>query len=258
MDSLITFSMYAILLLAASMVGALLPRVKKLDDRQAHLLVSLSAGVFLGLLFFLLLPEAVEECEHGGVGTDTMMCAIAAGFIVIMVIENILKHRHMATCACECCQDAHSHRITSMSAFVGLSIHAACDGLALAATFMAGETIGLIATAGMCIHKVIELFSLSTTMVLADTERPYIRLFGFALITPVAGLLFFLALSEVDVEAITGLPLAFAAGTFMYVSMCNMLPEAFHRKKQDSASLALVLVGIFLIFMFSLLFPDAC
>lgn len=258
MESLITFSMYALLLLAASMVGALLPRIKKLDDRQAHLLVSLSAGIFLGLLFFLLLPEAIEECEHGDVGADAMMCAIAAGFIVIMIVESILKHRHMATCACECCQDAHSHRITSASAFVGLSIHAACDGLALAATFMAGETVGLIATAGMCIHKVIELFSLSTTMVLADTEKPYVRLFGFALITPVAGLIFFLALSEVDIETITGLPLAFAAGTFMYVSMCNMLPEAFHRKKQDSLSLALVLVGIVLILAFSLLFPDAC
>ena len=95
-------------------------------------------------------------------------------------------------------------------------------------------------------------------MILADTERPYVRLFGFSLITPVAGLLFFLALSEVDVETLTGIPLAFAAGTFMYVSMCNMLPEAFHRKKQDSMSLVLVLVGIVLILAFSLLFPDAC
>ncbi len=255
MDSLVTFTLYSILLLVVSMAGAFLPRVKELDDKQAHLLVSLSAGIFLGLLFFLLLPEAIEECEHGGVDVHVMMCAIAAGFIVILIIENLMKHRHMGTCSCECCQDAHSHKITSMSSFIGLSVHAACDGLALASTFMAGESVGLIATVGMCIHKFVVLFSLSTTMVLGDVDRPYARLFAFSLITPVAGIVFFLALSGIDIDEFTGIPLAFAAGTFMYVSMCDMLPEAFHRKKQDSASLALVIAGIVLILVFSLLFP---
>lgn len=257
MDTVLTFAIYSILLLIVSMAGAFLPRIKKMDDTKAHLLVSLSAGIFLGLLFFLLLPEAIEECEHGGIGVHVMMCALAAGFITILLIENIIKHRHMGTCSCECCMDAHSHKITSMSSFIGLSVHAACDGMALASTFLAGEDVGLIATIGMCIHKFVVLFSLSTTMILAgnDNHSAYSRLFIFSMITPISGLIFFLALSGIDIDGFTGLPLAFAAGSFMYVSMCDMLPEAFHRKKQDSASMMLVVAGIILILLVSILFP---
>ncbi len=260
MEAVATFALYSVLLLVVSMAGAMLPRVKKLSDKQAHLLMALSAGIFIGLLFFLLLPEAVHECEDGGYNIHQIMYALVAGFALIMTVEMLLKHRHMGGCTCECCQDNHSHRITSMSSFVGLSVHAACDGLALAATFLAGEEVGLIATVGMCIHKFVVLFSLSTTMVLTDYTRKQslVRLFCFALITPIAGVVFFLALNGIsDIDGLTGIPLAFAAGTFMYVSMCDILPEAYHRKKQDLGSYALVIIGIVLILLFTLLFPHA-
>ena len=258
MEAVATFALYSVLLLVVSMAGALLPRVKKLSDRQAHLLMALSAGIFLGLLFLLLLPEAVHECQDGGYDIHQIMYTIVAGFVLIMTVEMLLKHRHMGGCSCECCQDNHSHKITSMSSFAGLSVHAACDGLALAATFLAGEEVGLIATVGMCIHKFVVLFSLSTTMILTDfTQRQsLIRLFAFSLITPLAGVVFFIALGGIgDIEGLTGIPLAFAAGTFMYVSMCDILPEAYHRKKQDLGSYGLVILGIVLILAFSLLFP---
>ena len=258
MEAIATFALYSVLLLVVSMAGAMLPRVRRLSDKQAHLLMALSAGIFLGLLFFLLLPEAVHECEHGGYDIHQIMYAIVAGFVLIMTVEMLLKHRHMGGCSCECCQDNHSHRITSMSSFVGLSVHAACDGLALAATFLAGEEVGLIATVGMCIHKFVVLFSLSTTMILTDytSKQALFRLLGFALITPVAGMIFFMALSGMsDLDGLTGIPLAFAAGTFMYVAMCDILPEAYHRKKQDVGSYALVIIGIVLILLFTILFP---
>ena len=37
--------------------------------------------------------------------------------------------------------------------------------------------------------------------------------------------------------------------------MCDILPEAYHRKKQDLGSYGLVILGIVLILAFSLLFP---
>lgn len=258
MEAIATFALYSAALLLVSMLGAVLPRVRRLTDQQAHLLMALSAGIFLGLLFFLLLPEAVHESEEGGFDIHQVMYAIAAGFVLIMFVEMLMKHRHMGGCSCECCQDSHGHKITSMSSFAGLSIHAACDGLALAATFLAGEDVGFVATVGMCIHKLVVLFSLSTTMLLTDyTPRQcMVRLLGFALITPLAGLLFFLVLGGVgDIDGLTGIPLAFAAGTFMYVAMCDVLPEAFHRKRQDLPSFALVIAGAVLILVFSVLFP---
>lgn len=258
MDTVVLFLLYSLGILAISMVGAYLPRMRTLSDRQIHLLVAFSAGIFIGLLFMLLLPEALEECEHGGIDTHYAMYTILAGFLLIMAVETWLKHRHMSGCSCECGSDTHSHKITSFSSFVGLSIHAACDGLALAATFLAGGEIALLTTVGMCIHKFVVLFSLSSMMLVTDIpkRRSMRYLLAFGLITPVSGLVFFGLLSGIsDLDGMTGLPLAFAAGTFMYVALCDMLPEAFHRKKQDIKSFALLLLGILVILAVTLLFP---
>ena len=84
MDNLVTLILYSLGILAISMAGAYLPRVKTLSDRQIHLLVALSTGIFLGLLFLLLLPEALEECEHGGIDAHDTMFALLGGFILIM------------------------------------------------------------------------------------------------------------------------------------------------------------------------------
>ena len=260
MDPLITFALYAALLVTVSMIGAYVPRFRTLGDSQTHLLISFSAGVFLGLLFLMLLPEAIEEAHgHGGYDLPLVMGAVLVGFLAMMSIETYMKHKHMACCSCECGEDRHSHKLTSTSSFIGLSVHAICDGMALAATFLAGEEVGLLATVGMCVHKFVVLMSLSSTMLLTDMRKKECmkRLFAFAMITPIAGLAFFFLLNGIDLEGLTGLPLAFAAGTFMYVSLCNMLPEAFHRKKQDSKSFYLLILGILVILVMTLLFPHS-
>jgi len=43
---------------------------------------------------------------------------------------------------------------------------------------------------------------------------------------------------------VAGLPMAFAAGTFMFVTFSNMLPEAFHRKDHELASFIIVVIGV--------------
>lgn len=258
MDTSLSFLVYSLGILAISMIGAYLPRIRTLSDRQIHLLVALSGGIFIGLFFLLLLPEALEECEHGGIDTHETVMFILAGFLLIMAVETWMKHRHMGGCGCECGMDTHSHKITSFSSMVGLSIHAACDGLALASTFLAGDAIALMTTVGMCIHKFVVLFSLSSMLLVTDIpkKKSMRYLLAFGLITPIAGLLFFALFSGVsDLEGMAGIPMAFAAGTFMYVALCDMLPEAFHRKKQDVLSFVLVVAGIAIIFAITMLFP---
>ncbi len=277
MNTVIMFLIYSLAILAISMVGAYLPRMRTLSDRQIHLLVSLSTGIFIGLLFLMLLPEAFEQVFHvafheaeeaGMTGHEAfehalgslhpVLYAILAGFLLILTIETWMKNHHMAGCSCGCNSDTHSHKLTSLSSFAGLSIHAACDGLALAATFLAGEDIAILTTLGMCIHKFVVLFSLSSMTLVSDIPKKksmkYLLLFG--LITPISGLLFFGVLSGIDGwHDFTGIPLAFAAGTFMYVALCDMLPEAFHRRDQNTRSIILLFVGIALIFLMTILFP---
>jgi zinc transporter ZupT len=116
----------------------------------------------------------------------------------------------------------------------------------LAAALLAGESVGILALIGMCIHKFVVLFSLSSTFLLVDQPRKksMTYLLTFCLITPIAGLISFIILNGISVEGLAGLPLAFAAGTFMYVALCDMIPEAFHRKNQDLKSFVFLMIGL--------------
>lgn len=251
-----TFLIYTLALLAVSALGAYMPFIRKLDDKQTHLLVALSTGIFLGILFFLLLPEAFGEGVEGGWKIRDIAIVILIGFGVILTIDVILKHYHMVSCPCECHEDDHKHELTSVSAFIGLSIHACVDGLVLATTLIADPNIGFVALGGMCLHKFVELFSLSSTFHLSDKTKKQIiaYLTIFTLITPVAALFSFLVLNGVEVDGKVGIPLAFSAGTFMYVALCNMMPEAFHRKKQVLPSFIMVLIGLAIAAVVFLLF----
>ncbi len=249
MEPIVMFLLSMLVVTAVSLAGAFLPFVRKLTDRQIHLLISLSAGIFLGILFLMLLPQAIHESIHGGYEPITVMTFVLGGFLVILAADLILRHYHMQTCACGGCNDTHGHNLASLSAFIGLSVHAAVDGIALAAAMIAGEEIGTMAIIGMCLHKLVVLFSLSSTFLLSDRSKKdiFTYLVAFSLITPIAGIISFLAMGSIAVEGIVGLFIAFAAGTFMFVALCDMLPEAFHRKDQDLRSYILVVLGIVIV-----------
>ncbi len=246
METALTLTIYIIALFGVALLGAYTPYIRKLTDQQVHLLVALSAGIFLGILFFLLLPEAIHESEEGDIKDLYVMITILCGFLAILLTDVLIKHFHMASCPCECHEDEHRHRMGSISAFIGLAVHAFVDGLVLATALIADSDIAWLALGGMCIHKYVEVFSLSSTFLLSDEEKTTIMkyLVGFSLITPIAALISFLVFNGIDVDGMVGLPLAFSAGTFMYVAFCHMIPEAFHRKNQDLKSFVFLVIGI--------------
>lgn len=259
MDKFIVLLVYMLILCAVSAVGAYLPQIKKLDDRQTHFLIALSAGIFLGLLFVLLIPEAYElSVEHEGHSFELVSYLLLGGFLLMAFIDIMIKHFHMVGCPCECHRDDHKHEIVSLSAFIGLSVHAICDGLALAAAILGGDEIGFVAVVGMCIHKFVVLFSLSSAMLLTDKDLKsrWTYLGAFILISPVAAIIFYLFFSGFSVHAIAGLPMAFAAGTFMFVTFSNMLPEAFHRKDHELEAFIIVVIGV-LVAIVSMLIVNA-
>jgi len=254
MEGILVFALYSLILFVICMAGAYLPQIKQLNDRQKHLLIALTAGIFVGLLFWLFLPESYElTVEDGGHSYSVMCYAILAGFLVISLIDVLIKirhgdghHHHHHDDDDDDDEDEHSHQIVSLSAFIGLSIHAGCDGLALAAATLGGETLGAVALGGMCLHKFIETFSLSSSLLLTenDVRKRWAYLTGFALITPIMGMVMYLFLNGIDVEGIAGLPMAFAAGTFMFVTFCDLLPEAYHRKDNSLRTFIFVVIGV--------------
>ena len=94
MEGFLVFALYSLVLFAVCMAGAYLPQIRQFNDTQKHLLIALTAGIFLGLLFWLFLPESYElTVEHGGHDFSVMCYAIVAGFLIISFIDILIKIR---------------------------------------------------------------------------------------------------------------------------------------------------------------------
>ena len=257
METTALFLICTFVILIVSLFGAFAPMVVRGTDKQMHQMIAFSAGVFLGILFLILLPEAINESGAATVGGDydlmDVMYVVIVGFLIMFVVDFLLKHYSKADCDCEECQEYHSHEVTSISAFISLAIHASLDGLALGAAFLIGNNVGFMLLVALCLHKGAEVFSLSSTFLLAGKRkmaRIYMTVFCF--ITPVAAIITYLSMVTVE-SGLIGLAFAFSAGVFMFVTMMHMIPEAFHRKNIDFRSLALLLFGLIIVVIVVLL-----
>jgi zinc transporter ZupT len=243
----------AVFLLLASFVGALLPLYRRWSERGLHVLVSVSAGIFLGTIFLHLLPAlagigdahapavdgASDTHVHGFAGAPHAVApwiAALAGLLVLFVLEKVwlrAQHAHGT--------DPHTHLWAAT--FVGLSLHSLTSGVALTAILEhpGARTQFVISLA---IHKATETFSLATVMRLASLPqwRSLAFLFAFATIEPI-GVLSGSALLSSD-HALDGVLTGFACGTFLYVAICDLLPEVFHGAERPAIKLASVAAGV--------------
>jgi len=186
---------------------------------------------------------------------------IVGGFLAVLFIDVFLKWKHMSSCPCEECHDKdHVHEITSFTAFAGLAVHAVVDGIVVSIALVADPSIGAIALTGIALHKFVEVFALSSTFMLTDMKKKEaaVYLLLFSLITPIAA---FASMPVVDIlENIDDsifIPLAVATGTFLYVSIYALLPEAFHERRDSMISFALVVIGIVVIALISIALGEA-
>ena len=228
MDQLLTVIAVSAVLFGITIVGCYLPFLLKRDNNHLHTLIAFSGGVMLGVLFIMLMPEALHE-------------TIEAGFVLLFVIDFLVK-KYLGFD--EHGEDEHAHSITSLSAFSGLAIHSFFDGLALAAAFTAGENVGLLVLIGLCLHKTVVAFSLASTIIMGEKPRTaWTYLIVFALVSPLATIISYTFLNAGEFTY-TGPALCLSAGIFMFVTMCDILPEAFHHRNNDAKQLLFLLLGL--------------
>jgi len=259
MDPYVILLIFVAVILAVSLLAAFLPRMMKLDMRQVHLMVALSAGIFLGILFFMLLPETFEEAHESGAGAMDPVLWIVGGFLVVLFVDVIVKRMHMNRCACDECVDKdHLHEVTSLTAFIGLAIHAVVDGLVIALAINHGGELTAFVLIGISLHKFADVFALSSIFTLTniDKKKTLVFMIIFILITPLAAILS-MPLVDVLEDFAMFIPLAVATGIFMYVGIYSLLPEAFHERRDSLKSLMIVVAGIVAIALIAILLGDA-
>ncbi len=279
---LLTLALFCAAIVGASLLGGLLPIATLLTHTRLQIYLSFAAGSMLGAVFFHMLPEAVES------GSAASLRWTALGLLALFFLERYFAfHHHEAPEDPDnpCPIHAHEHqsgqghsaglvdaqaaRGTGGSAkgaalhwgaaAFGLAVHTLVGGVALASAAVIGNGDNLGASAwgvfvATLVHKPADSLTIVSLMLRAGVSRSLAHLvnLAFSLMIPVGVVLFLVGRNWVGTQLagpFTADTLAFSAGTFLCISLSDLLPELqFHAHDRMKLSVAL-LVGFGLMAM---------
>jgi zinc and cadmium transporter len=214
-----------------SLIGSFLPLVRELSQRGLALLLSFSAGVLLGAVFFHMLPEI------GSLLSESVGWPILSGFLLIFVLE-----RFVFVHACEergC--DIHQMGIP---AFLGISLHSLLYGLALGAGLMLPQ-LGPVVLLAVIIHKMPDGISITSILLAAGWNRKKVALLSvlFSLTTPAGALIAYLFLRALSPENVA-VAIGISAGTFLAIATADILPQVHRIEERNPLTLLFLLLGL--------------
>lgn len=214
-----------------SLLGGFLPLLRELSQRALALLLSFSAGVLLGAVFFHMLPET------GRVLVDDIGLPVLAGFLLIFVME-----RFVFVHACEE-RECDIHHM-GIPAFLGISLHSLLDGVALGAGLMLPQ-VGPIVLLAVIIHKMPDSISISSILLSAGWARSKVARLSalFSLTTPVGALLTFLFFRSLSEEHIA-IAIGVSAGTFLAIATADILPQVHRIEQRNPLTLVFLVFGL--------------
>jgi len=223
-----------------SLLGGFLPLLRKLSQRALAHLLSFSAGVLLGAVFFHMLPET------GRLLNDSIGWPILAGFLLIFVME-----RFVFVHACEE-HDCDIHQM-GIPAFLGISLHSLLDGVALGAGLLLPQ-LGPVVLLAVIIHKMPDSMSISSILLSAGWDRRQVALLNvlFSTTTPIGAIiayLFFRTLSPENIAIAIGI----SAGTFLAIATADILPQVHRIEQRNPMTLVFLALGLLVSWMGSLL-----
>jgi zinc and cadmium transporter len=277
---LLLLLVYCALVTFASLGGGWLPTRWRLGHTQMQVLMSLVAGLMVGVAILHLLPHAAIDLGSLDDAAFWMLVGLLAMFFMIR-----LFHVHQHSVADPSLQDeeeegeghahhdhahhAHKHdhehgphhghhhhggltagwRFSWLGLAFGLALHSFFDGVALGAQLMADLHLhseasmpGAGVFAVVLLHKPLD--ALAITSLMAARGWSLQSMLGvnlaFAVICPAGAVLFYWGAA--GHAALVGAALGVAAGVFICIALADILPEvSFHAHDRAKLSVALLL-----------------
>jgi len=226
---------HLIVLIAATLVGGAIPLYTGRSHRLLHFFVAFATGLFLGIVFLHLLPEVLSAQSAGALAPPWPGLLVLLGVVVLYVLQNLVLPGRGSS---------DPHVAAGWGSFFGLTLHAFVAGLGLTAADAQPDVASALYVS-LLVHKLAEGFSLATVFSLGGSSRrrTLVVVTAFALATPVGMLIgtgLLGALGTTGAQALSAL----AAGTFLFVSLGDLLPEVFHGRTDVAARLVLLTAGI--------------
>ena len=212
-------------LIAASLTVKLLGRIVKQ-------LVSFSTGVLLGTALLVILPEAFESKAE----PHDLFLALLGGLLFFFLLEKAELYRHGHHHEGDDPHHHHHHGFDSQQAgrggtsvLVGDSIHNFCDGVIIAAAFLADARLGWVTALAIIAHEIPQEVGDYIVLLNAGFSRAKALLFnaisglaavlggvvGYAVVGPWQNLFPYLLVA--------------ASSSFIYVAVADLIPQLQRR-----------------------------
>ncbi|KOC60819.1 Zinc transporter ZIP9-A [Habropoda laboriosa] len=229
--------MLSLVMLIGSCIAGSLPLVMNLSEDKLQLVSILGAGLLVGTALAVIIPEGIRALFTDGSSSDQGVhndphsligISLILGFVFMLLVD-------------QCSARRSGGREKSVTATLGLVVHAAADGVALGAAATTSQAdVELIVFLAIMLHKAPAAFGLVSFLLHEGVDRKKIgrHLLVFSLAAPCLALLTYFGIGKEGKETLsnvnaTGVAMLFSAGTFLYVATVHVLPELMTRNNSN-------------------------
>jgi zinc and cadmium transporter len=202
--------------------------------RVVNHLVSLSAGVLLGTALLNLMPEALHSGEATGASAETLFATLLGGILFFFLLEKAELYRHSHHHEGDG-HDHHDHFDAEQvgrggyAVLLGDGVHNFCDGVIIAAAFLADTKLGVVTALAVAAHEIPQETGDYIVLLNAGFSRQRALWFNAlsglsAVVGGVAG--YYVVAGW---EAVFPYLLVVAASSFIYVSVADLIPQMQRR-----------------------------
>ena len=214
-------------------------------------IVSFAVGALLGAVFLELLPQALETGN-----AERVMVTVLAGLLAFFALEKLVLWRHAhghAEHEDGADESEHEHALHAHGAdqgrsglmiLIGTSVHNFCDGVVIAAAFLASTALGVATTVAIVAHAVPQQVGDFAVLVHSGFARK--RAFAYNVAVGIATLVGALAgyVALADMQQALPTALAIAASSLLYVAVADLIPSLHRRPEPIETAKQLLLIGL--------------
>ena len=196
--------------------------------------ISYAVGTLLGVALLALLPEALAHLPPA-----TALGTLLGGVLTFFLLEKLVIWRH--------CHDAHECEVHTSSAaslvIVGDAFHTFVDGAVIAAAVVTSVPLGITTAIAVATHEIPQ--EVGDVAILLRSGYSRSRAFTLNLLSGIGGILGAAGMLMASEWLPNVLPfvLAFAAGSFLYVAMADLIPDLHRGGIEGGPVHQLLLIG---------------
>lgn len=249
MEALLEGMVYSILAgLATGLGGIVAVGFKHIKRAHLNFIIGIVSGMMLTIAFLSLLAEslAIGDFEYSILG-------FIIGSLTLLIIDFTIPHIHVTIHGEHFKIDKKVLR-RSIIVALGIAMHNAPEGMAVALTYSYKQSLGLLTALAIGVHNIPEGIITAIPLLNLNVKKDKILLVTLfsGLTEPAFALLTFLIFSIFN-PLILAIGASFAAAAMIYITVDELIPEAYSTGHEHMIIIGLILgviISLYLLRMF--------